>query len=141
MFLGEFSRAMDGKGRLAIPSKYREGLDRAVITRGLDRNLAIYPMPEWERLAARLNELPITDPSARALRRLFFSGAVDVTLDQQGRVLIPAYLREYAGIDGEAVLVGMDSFIEVWSPEAWQQELLKLQDAADDAAKWLSLGI
>jgi 16S rRNA (cytosine1402-N4)-methyltransferase len=91
-----------------------------VVTRGLDRNLVIYPVDEWQRLSERIRQLPYTDKSARDFRRLVFALATDAVPDKQGRILIPAELREYAGINDEAVVVGMDSTIEVWSPTAWQ---------------------
>lgn len=124
MFWGEYSHQLDEKGRLIIPARYRPHLAHgAVLTRGLDRNLVIYPDDSWRALSERLNELPLTHPTARALRRLLFSGAVEISLDRQGRVLIPAYLREYAALDGEVLIAGMETFLELWKPASWRAAL------------------
>ena len=120
MFLGEYEHTVDDKGRMAIPAKFRAGLaEGLVVTRGFDQNLLIYPMPIWRELAGRINALPMSQPATRNLRRLLFSGAADLELDKQGRILLPANLRDYAGITTESVVAGMDSFIEVWSNERW----------------------
>jgi MraZ protein len=124
MFLGEYAHRLDQKGRLIIPARYRPHLDTgAVLTRGLDRNLVIYPQDAWAQLRGQLAELPITHSGGRALKRLLFSGAVEIELDKQGRLLIPPYLREYAALDGVALVVGMETSIEVWSPGEWQAAL------------------
>lgn len=120
MFLGRYDHAIDTKGRIALPARYRDHLaDGVVATRGFDRCLLVYPMAEWIPLAERVSRLSISDPDVRALRRLLFADAADLELDKQGRVLIPAGLRDYAGLDREAVVAGMHTFIEIWSPEHW----------------------
>lgn len=120
MFLGEYEHTVDDKGRMAIPAKFRAGLaEGLVVTRGFDQNLLVYPMTVWRELAARINALPMSQPAARNLRRLLFGSAADVEIDKQGRILLPANLREYAGITGEAVVAGLDTFIEIWSNERW----------------------
>ena len=142
MFLGEFIHTTDGGGRLTIPARFRSGLETGlVITRGLDRCLAIYPMTEWEQLAGQVSALPITDRRARAFRRLVFANASDVKLDKHGRVLIPPRLREYAGLDGEVVVTGLNTFIELWNPDAWNDEREHVE--GDDTAmeEWAALGI
>lgn len=97
MFMGEFQHNIDQKGRIIIPSKFREGLgDRFVITRGLDQCLFAYPMEEWKRLEEKLKKLPLTKKDARAFTRFFFSGAVECEFDKQGRINIPQTLRKYA---------------------------------------------
>ncbi|GAB4434302.1 MAG: division/cell wall cluster transcriptional repressor MraZ [Anaerolineae bacterium] len=141
MFWGEYTHTIDEKGRLTIPAKYRIELHEAMITRGLDRNLVLYPVAEWEQMAGRLRQLPITDPSARALQRLFFSGAQEVTPDRQGRILIPPYLREYAGIDSNVIIAGMQTYVEIWNPEAWMSELQSVQDTKANAEAWRALNI
>ena len=124
MFWGEYSHCIDKKGRLIIPARYRSHLcDGAFLTRGLDKNLVIYPNDSWQQLKQQLDELSITNAQGRGLRRLFFSGAIDITLDRQGRLLIPAYLREYAGLESDAFVVGMESFIEIWKPSRWHSNL------------------
>lgn len=123
MFLGRYDHAIDTKGRMALPARYRDHLaDGVVVTRGFDKCLSVYPMAEWSPLAKRVSELSISDPDVRALRRLLFADAADLELDKQGRILIPAGLRDYAGLDREAVVAGMHTFIEIWSPEQWSDE-------------------
>ena len=123
MFLGEFVHVLDNKGRLTIPAKFRAELDSTlVVTRGLDRCLAVYPIAEWNHLAERASDLPMTNRQARAFRRLLFANASDVSPDGQGRILIPPNLRDYADLDGDVVVVGIDRYIELWNPEAWESE-------------------
>lgn len=120
MFLGEYTHTVDDKGRLTIPAKYRALLAPGlVVTRGLDRNLVIYPLSEWEALADRVTARSMTDPAVRAFRRRVFSGAIDLTLDRQGRILLPTYLREFAELDGDVVIVGNFDYAEVWNRDAW----------------------
>ncbi len=121
MFTGEYQHTLDGKGRVIIPSKLRDGLgDRFVITRGLDQCLFVYPNSEWVRLEQKLKQLPFTKSDSRAFTRLFFSGAMEVEADRQGRVLIPNNLREYAGIEKEVMFIGVSNRVEVWSEDAWK---------------------
>ncbi len=142
MFLGSFTHTLDDKGRLTIPAKYRADLAAGVVvTRGLDRNLAVYPMAEWQRLTERIRQLPYTDQGARDFRRLVFAMAMDTVPDKQGRILIPVELRQYAGIDGEAVVVGMDTYLEVWSPATWQELRQTVEQQAGRAQDWPGLGI
>ena len=123
MFLGRFEHAIDAKGRMALPARYRDDLaDGVVVTRGFDRCLLVYPLAAWTPLAERVAALSISDPDVRALRRLLFADAADLDLDKQGRILIPADLRDYAEVDREAVVVGMHTFIEIWSPSHWSVE-------------------
>ena len=121
MFLGEYDHTVDDKGRIAIPAKFRAGLNGGlVVTRGFDQNLLIYPLPVWRDVSERVNALPMTQPAARTLRRLLFGSAANLDLDKQGRILLPANLRQYAGVETDAVVAGMDTFIELWSKERWQ---------------------
>lgn len=121
MFLGRYAHALDAKGRLAIPARFREALaDGVVLTRGIDRCVALYPISEWQPLAEKVRALPITDPDARNFRRMVFAEATDLTLDGQGRILVPPELRRYAGLERETLVVGVDTAIEIWSPERWQ---------------------
>jgi len=122
MFLGRYEHTLDNKGRLAVPSKYRSGLaEGLVVTRGIDPCLAIYPIDEWKRIAEKVSSLPITDFNARVLRRIFFAEATDTKLDGQGRILIPAYLREFAQLADDVVIVGMNTYLEVWAKARWQE--------------------
>ena len=120
MFLGRHSHNLDAKGRLALPARYRERLgDGVVLTRGFDVCILVYPLEEWAPLAERVSALSLGDADARRLRRMLFADAVDVQLDRQGRVLVPGHLREYAGLERDALVVGMHTFIEIWTPQRW----------------------
>ncbi len=120
MFLGSHNHNLDTKGRLAIPARFRDELaDGLVLTRGFDRCIALYPIKAWETLAGRINELSIADVDVRQFRRMVFSEAIDAQLDSQGRILVPAPLREFAGIEREVVVIGVHSSIEIWSPARW----------------------
>jgi MraZ protein len=140
MFLGKFVHTIDDGGRLTIPSKFRDELSEGlVITFGFDPCLAIYPMAEWEKLAERVSRLPVTDREARAFRRFVFANASDTTLDKQGRVLIPPSLREHIGIDGEVVITGLSTYIELWHPDEWRKEHGRVE--ADKGQAWEKLEI
>ena len=139
MFLGRHSHTVDAKGRMAIPAKFREPLGlRAVVTRGIDPCLALYPMPAWDQLAGQVNALSIADADARAFKRLVFGEAADVDLDAQGRILLPPELRRYAGIEREVVVVGVHGSIEVWSPARWEAVNAAVDENAPDFASRLS---
>lgn len=128
MFLGRHQHNLDDKGRLALPAKYRDQLqDGVVLTRGFDACLLVYPMAAWTPLAERVSQLSIGDPDARTLRRMLFANATDAQLDRQGRILVPGDLRGHAALDREAIVVGMHTFIEIWSPEGWaaQSEMVE----------------
>lgn len=141
MFLGRFLHALDTKGRLAIPARFRDELTAgAVLTRGIDRCLSLYPMSTWLPLAEKVSALPISDPDARTFRRLVFGAAVNVDLDTQGRILLPSELREYAGIERDAAVVGVNTWIELWSPVRWDAASLEIdQDGAQIAERLAAL--
>ena len=145
MFLGQYFYTLDSKGRLIIPSRYREHLQgEVVVTRGLDRCITVYPISVWEEIAQKVTALPITDRRGRALRRIFFSDANKIELDRQGRILLPDRLREFAGLTTttEVAIVGLDRFIELWKPEAWQQLSDKQSEfEAEDPEIWENLNI
>ena len=142
MFLGEFIHTIDDKGRLTIPAKFRADLAAGlVVTRGIDRCLAIYALGEWERLAERVSALPLTDRRARAFRRLVFANASDAIPDRQGRVLLPPRLREYAGLDSEVIVTGLNTYIEVWNVDAWSKEREHVEGDEADVEEWAALGI
>lgn len=120
MFMGEYSHSIDAKGRLIIPTGFREELGEAfVLAKGLDGCLYLYPMAQWEEFQEKLSALPLTNKNARALVRFFASGAVKCEPDRQGRILVPATLREYAGLEKDVVLAGNIGRIEVWSKAKW----------------------
>jgi MraZ protein len=142
MFWGEYAHQLDDKGRLIVPARFRPHLTPdAVLTRGLDHNLVIYPQEAWQAVADHLNQMPITHPTARALRRLLFSGAVELTLDRQGRILIPGYLRDYASLNGEVLIAGMETFIELWEPANWRTTLKDVTHTLAETDHLLKLGI
>ena len=122
MFMGEYSHSIDTKGRLIIPSKFRELLgEEFVLTKGLYGCLSIYPMDEWTAFEEKLKALPLTNKNARTFSRFFVSGATSCELDKQGRILIPATLREFAGLEKDVVLTGNITRIEIWSKEKWAE--------------------
>ena len=132
VFLGTHTHNLDAKGRLAIPARFRDGLGaESVLTRGADQCLVIYPPDPWRSLCARIEMLPLSDHDARMYRRFLFSDAMTLEPDGQGRILLPAELREYAGIDRNVVVVGMESVIEVWAADAWDAIHQRLDAQAD----------
>jgi MraZ protein len=141
---GEFRHTLDDRGRVAVPARFRGRLGAgATLSRWLDDCLGLFPQDEWDALAAKIRGLPLTNPQARAFARFMSSGAVEVELDRQGRVLVPVYLREYAGItEGEVVVVGALNRLEIWAPSAWQPYRARIEDAPEELAERLSeLGI
>lgn len=142
MFIGEYQHTIDPKNRIFIPSKFREDLgERFVITKGLDNCLYAYPMDEWANLEQKLKSLPLTSKDARAFVRFIFSGAVDCTLDKQGRVIIPANLLEYADIKRDVVTIGVSTRFEIWSKEKWDDYNSSNIDFEEIAEKMSELGI
>lgn len=122
MFLGEHQHTLDTKGRLVLPSKYREGLtDGLVITKGQDRCLFVFPLSRWDDEVNRVNQLPHTDRRARNYSRAFFAGAEQQELDRQGRITVPPRLREYAGLDREVTVLGVSDRIEIWDSTTWDE--------------------
>jgi len=138
MFTGEYLHTLDVKGRIIIPSRLRDDLgDNFVITRGLDQCLFIYPLNEWERLESKLKQLPFTRGDSRAFTRLFFSGAMEVEADKQGRILIPQNLREYAGIEKDVMIIGVSNRVEMWSETAWKEYYSEASSNYEDLAEKL----
>lgn len=120
MFIGEYHHHCDEKGRLAVPVKFRKALARgAVVTRGLDHCLFLYTKDEWTKLAAKLAALPIAKANSRAFARLMLAGAMDVSLDRQGRVVLPDYLRDFANIAKKVVVAGLYNRLEIWDRALW----------------------
>lgn len=140
MFLGEYERNLDEKSRVAIPIELRSGLGTgAVMTRSFDNCLCIYPAARWEVLANALDDFPQVRSEARILARSLFGGAVPCDFDRQGRIVIPAFLREHAGISGEVIVVGVNSHVEVWSREAWLQQKQRFEKESAQLAEALSM--
>lgn len=120
--MGEYRHSIDDKGRIIVPTKFREDLGQSfIVTRGLDHCLFIYPHPEWTQLEAKLKALPFTKADARAFTRFFFSGACEVELDKQGRIRLPVNLRDFAKLEKECVVIGVSTRIEIWCKELWEQ--------------------
>ena len=118
MFMGEYNHTTDTKGRLIVPSKFREALGESfVVTKGLDGCLFVYDNVEWNAFEEKLRTLPITNKEARQFVRFFLAGAAEAEVDKQGRILVPNVLREFAGLDKDVVLIGVGSRIEIWSRE------------------------
>jgi MraZ protein len=143
MFLGEFEHSVDDKGRLAVPAKFRAELSGGlVVTRGLDRCLFIWPMEEWRAIAQKLGQLSLMNADARRIHRLIFSGATDTIPDRLGRILLPAYLREYAELQDQVVVVGLMNRMEIWNRDHWAAERsLAEQDSAQLAEHLFNLNL
>jgi len=122
MFIGEYTYSIDEKKRLAIPVKFRKNLGKiAILTKGLDECLFLYPLREWEKLVEKLKKLPLSQADARGFVRLMLSGAMEITIDKSGRILIPDYLKEYAKLKKRVVLTGVLNRIEIWDEEKWKE--------------------
>lgn len=133
MLIGQFCHSLDTKGRLIIPGKLRDDLGQNfVITRGLDNSLFVYPMEEWLRLKAEIDKLPLS--TGRNLQRFFFSNAEEVEPDGQGRILIPAHLREFAKLTKEAVIIGASIRVEIYDKKTWEAQSSNLTNESIIAA-------
>lgn len=143
MFIGEYQHLIDEKGRLAVPVKFRKRVGTgAVVTRGLDGCLFVFPMDEWKKLAEKLSSLPLSQSNSRAFARLMLAGAMDVEIDRQGRVVVPEYLRRYAKLGKDVVVAGLYSRIEIWDRAAWEKYKARTEkDSNDIAEKMGELGI
>lgn len=145
MLVGEFQHTIDNKGRVIMPAKFRDYLgDRFVITKGLDNCLFVYPQEEWGVVVEKLRQLSFTKADARAFARFFFSGADEVEMDKQGRVLLAPNLREYAGLEREIMVIGVSSRVEIWDREKWlsysEQASSDYESIAEKITDW-DLGI
>jgi len=143
MFIGEYSHSIDPKKRLAVPSKFRNELkNKVVVTRGLDKCLFVYPMKVWEALAGKLGTLPVGESSTRSFLRLMLAGAVDVEIDKQGRILIPDFLKNYAGLQKNVVIAGIYNRLEIWDEEKWNDYKNNAEKSTDETAEQLGkLGV
>ncbi len=143
MFIGEYTYSIDDKKRLAVPQKFRQQLKKGgVITRGLDNCLFLYSGDEWEKLAKKLSEMPLSRADARGFSRIMLSGAMEVDFDNLGRILVPDYLKDYAGLKKKVVVAGLYSRIEIWDEEAWAAYKSRMEKEAGDIAERLNeLGV
>ena len=130
MFLGRYEHNIDEKGRLTIPARYRELLENgAYVTQGFDHNLIVHPSVFFEELSQKVNRLAYNDPNARQLKRFMFSTAERCDIDRVGRILIPQFLREAAGLSDVVMMVGAGDYFEIWAPEHWERQNQLLQDS------------
>ncbi|MBP9869298.1 division/cell wall cluster transcriptional repressor MraZ [Patescibacteria group bacterium] len=138
MFIGEFHHTLDDKGRMSVPVKFRASLaEGAVVTRGLDRSLFVYPKSVWETLAAKIAALSIGQADTRAFARLMLAGAMDVEVDKSGRIMVPEYLRTYAALTKSVVVTGLYDRLEIWDEAAWNEYSSKTEAAGNDIAERL----
>jgi MraZ protein len=143
MLIGEHTHNLDAKKRLAIPAKFRKELgEGAVLTRGLDACLFVFPLQQWHQLAEKLANLPMGQQDSRSFGRLLLSGAVEVEFDTLGRVLIPEYLKQYAGLARSVVVAGVYNRLEIWNEEKWKAYKSNLEKNSDNIAEKLGeLGV
>lgn len=142
MFYGEYEHALDKKGRIIIPSKFREVakahyIEKFFITRGLDKCLFLFGEEEWKSQESKFKNLSFTKKESRSFNRLFFSGTQEIEVDKQGRVLIPKYLKDYAGIKRDLVVIGVANRIEIWAKEVWQEFYGAQQGSYEEIAEKL----
>ena len=143
MLIGEYKYNLDNKGRVALPTKFKnkfaEGL---ILTRGIDQCIFGFPKEEWEKVVKKISELPLSQANARAFARLILSGAYEAEIDNQRRVLIPESLRKYAGLERRVVIVGMHTRIEIWDEKKWEEYKKQSEESSEEIAERLSdLGI
>lgn len=143
MFIGEYLHSLDDKGRLSVPKKFRTDLALgAVVTRGLDHCLFLYTREEWQKLAEKLANLPFAQANTRAFARLMLAGAMDVEADQQGRIVIPEYLRTFAGLSKNVVVAGLYNRLELWEESAWAAYKQKTESESEAIAEQMgALGV
>jgi len=143
MIIGQYNYNLDPKKRLTIPTKFRSVLtDGAVLTRGIDGCLFLYPQKQWDELADKLSKLPLSQSSARSFARVMLAGAMDMVLDSLGRILIPDYLKDYAKLNKKVVIAGLYDRIEIWDEDRWQKYGQTTDTQVEDIAEGLKeLGI
>lgn len=138
MLIGEYKHNVDAKKRLAIPAKFRKELgDKVVVTRGLDNCLFVYTLAEWEKVAEKLSELPIGSADTRNFSRLVLSGAMDIEVDALGRILLPDYLKEFAGLKDKVVVAGVYKRLEIWDEKSWGTYKERIEKQTDVLAEKL----
>ena len=143
MFIVEYSHGIDEKNRMAVPVKFRVKLGKgAIVTRGLDRCLFLFNAGDWQELAKKIVALPLAQANSRAFSRLMLAGAMEVELDGQGRILLPDYLKEYAGLKKQVIVTGLYNRVEIWDEEVWKNYKIKTEASSDEIAERLGeLGI
>jgi len=143
MFIGEYNYKIDAKKRLAVPSNFRNELDKkVVVTRGLDGCLFLYPLDQWQQLAEKISSLPLAQSDARSFARVMLAGAMEVEIDGSGRILIPDYLKEYAGLEKEVTIAGVYNRMEIWDKKKWDEYKTQTEGEVGDIAERLKeLGV
>jgi len=142
MFLGRYEHAIDDKGRITIPVRYREALaNGAFVCQGFDRNLMVMTADSFQQISDRVNEISLTDPVARQLKRLIFSSAERVEFDRAGRMLLPSFLREAAQLEDSVVIAGVGDYFEIWSPKLWAVQNETLQDTDANIQRFAALNL
>jgi len=143
MLIGEYAHILDPKKRLSLPSRFRKELGRkVVVTRGLDHCLFVYSIKEWEKISEKLGELSIGQSDTRGFNRFMLSGAAEVEVDSAGRILIPDFLKEFAGLESKVVLAGIHNRIEIWDERLWNEYKARVEKQADQLAEKLGeLGV
>jgi len=138
MFTGEYTHSVDNKRRVSVPSAFREGLDdQVVLTRGLDNCIFMFPLDQWEQIAEKLSQLSFGDADSRGLNRFLLSGAREVSVDTAGRILVPGFLAEFADLDKEVVFAGVNTRIELWDKDRWNDYTQDVESQADLLAQTL----
>lgn len=138
MFIGQYSHNLDAKGRLAVPAKFRGDLKRAVVTQGFDNCLVLYSRKEWERVAEKYAKLSINKVNNRDLSRFLLGSAMDVDLDKQGRIILPEYLRRFAGLNKNAIIVGLYDRLEIWDEAKWNNLKTQIEKHSNEIAETIS---
>ncbi len=142
MFLGQYQHSLDDKGRLTIPSAFRDALgEGAFISRGFDRNIMVMTAAYFQQVYERLTAMSITEQNARQLRRLLLASAFQVDVDKAGRVLLPQNLRQYLNLENDAVLVGQGEYFEIWTPTEWATQMAAIDDAEANAQRFSALNL
>ena len=142
MFLGQYQHSLDEKGRLTIPARFRELLDGgAYVTQGLDQCLVVMTSASFSQTMTDLKAMNMADPNARLLRRVILSNAYPIEMDKSGRMLLPQQLREFAGLEAEAIVAGQGEYFEVWSPVTWNEQMKQMQDTQANYQRFAALNL
>ena len=143
MLIGEYLHTLDGKKRISLPSKFRKEVGRkVVITRGLDACLFMFSQKAWEKIAEKVSNLPVGQADTRGMSRFLLAGAVETDVDSAGRILIPDFLKEFAGLKSRVILAGVSDRVEIWNEKTWEEYKRRIEKGADQMAQTLGdLGI
>jgi len=138
MLIGEYKHTLDIKKRLSVPSKWREDLgSKLIVTRGLDNCLFVYPQAQWRKITEKVSQLPLGQADTRSFNRFFLSGAVEVEVDSVGRILVPDFLKDFAGLETKVVLAGIYDRVEIWAENKWEEYKSRIEGQADQLAEKL----